>query len=944
MRVIQKKISLEAVTSRLPGVVPAYRERDGKIYTFDDAALKKRDYAFPSNYGMIPRFVNIGQLGCLSWERISDWYHFFTDYYHLLNDWGHCGMKYGSAAEYYAHESKNGYADQMRYGADEFEYQELDRIFTDRGGKTTYDYICEYLIPSVDIPAEYKDYWHVSKLFYPDIVKWKAWFTPRATLYGEIELADCKKKEDCCDCTEYVNRGGKTMSDLLNAAYNNIQTRIGAIDSCDPYMMTDVSLQVSIDDLGEFSILSNEYELGVDYRVADGFGSTANTKGGTVVAVDGRAMKLSSGCGFTFNEEFMEKNYDTEGWEINNGGTVIRECEDCGHRWSDKELTKCPKCQSTNFHGTWKCEDCGHIWYSKTSTECPECHSTDIYEVTEEDEYTRYYQEEGRPAGYYGFNHDNVRVTGSSENDVRTAITESYTVESLNAMYIDDILYDIHSEEYGYYNGDTDKIYFVYREEYTQTPYTIMNGKNIYADVKPQSVNEYFYFPFFTTGGEVTRWKTSNGCKVFGFNKGKYKWFPRQRPDSGADLKEYIMYGGTFHLLDGLSGTRVKGRFYTPDGVFYVGTDNKIYAVNEYGWFEKTTEYTYDSRTNTAKKVLNTFVPVYNMSCVNGKAGSKLYELRVNNMLTDDTGEVIPGRYDISDKVNQQPAEGDVLDLIYEVGNTNRVVPFSGAGDNLYFGDIITSMKFYYKDYDGNKYGEVSIDIDEGSSIKTSLSAINKSTSAVNESTSEEEESIAEKVLLEPDIYCEIEYLIGTTLSGVTKEETKDGVTLVVGTKYTVAKAEEGYSNGVLYREEVQFVKTEWQYKLSAAVTGQIPATANKPTAHKLCYPVICYVLKQKMSEIDSVFGNKYRYALADFTMCFPPYSGWKGYNRSVEIFPVFRQEYLMGNATMQNLDIDIYIDRGINAAYEKHLKLGEVTTMEALEQYTNGYYKMIEN
>ena len=889
MRVIQKKINLESVTSRLPGVVPAYRERDGKIYTFDDAALKKRDYAFPSNYGMIPRFVNIGQLGCLSWERISDWYHFFTDYYHLLNDWGHCGMKYGSAAEYYAHESKNGYADQMKYGADEFEYQELDRIFTERGGKTTYDYICEYLIPSVDIPAEYKDYWHVSKLFYPDIVKWKAWFTPRVTLYGEIELADCKEKEDCCDCTEYVNRGGKTMSDLLNAAYNNIQTRIGAIDSCDPYMMTDVSLQVSIDDLGEFSILSNEYELGVDYRVADGFGSTANTKGGTVVAVDGRAMKLSSGCGFTFNEEFMEKNYDTEGWAVNEG-------------------------------------------------------KTEINGIPEEDEYTRYYQEEGRPAGYYGFNHDNVRVTGNTETAVRNAIEETYPVESLNAMYIDDILYDIHSEEYGYYNGNTDKIYFVYREEYTQTPYTVMNGKNIYADVKPQSVNEYFYFPFFTTGGEVTRWKTSNGCKVFGFDKGKYKWFPRQRPDSGADLKEYIVYGGTFHLLDDLSGTRVKGRFYTPDGVFYVGTDNKIYAVNEYGWFEKTTEYTYNSETNIAKKVLNTFVPVYNMSCVNGKAGSKLYELRVNNMLTDDTGEVIPGRYDISDKVNQQPAEGDVLDLIYEVGNTNRVVPFSGAGDNLYFGDIITSMKFYYKDYDGNKYGEVSINIDEGSSIKTSLSAINESTSAVNESTSEEEESIAEKVLLEPDIYCEIEYLIGTTLSGVTKEETKDGVTLVVGTKYTVAKAEEGYSNGVLYREEVQFVKTEWQYKLSAAVTGQIPATANKPTAHKLCYPVTCYVLKQKMSEIDSVFGNKYRYALADFTMCFPPYSGWKGYNRSVEIFPVFRQEYLMGNATMQNLDIDIYIDRGINAAYEKHLKLGEVTTMEALEQYTNGYYKMIEN
>ena len=120
--------------------------------------------------------------------------------------------------------------------------------------------------------------------------------------------------------------------------------------------------------------------------------------------------------------------------------------------------------------------------------------------------------------------------------------------------------------------------------------------------------------------------------------------------------------------------------------------------------------------------------------------------------------------------------------------------------------------------------------------------------------------------------------------------------------------------------------------------------TKNEPTSHKLCYPVVCYMLKQKDSEIDSFFGNKYMYPLADFEMCFPPYSGWTGYKNSLEVFPVFREEYLMGNAVMQNVDVDIYIDRGINAAYEKHLKLGEVTSMEVLEQYTNGYFKMIDN
>ena len=46
----------------------------------------------------------------------------------------------------------------------------------------------------------------------------------------------------------------------------------------------------------------------------------------------------------------------------------------------------------------------------------------------------------------------------------------------------------------------------------------------------------------------------------------------------------------------------------------------------------------------------------------------------------------------------------------------------------------------------------------------------------------------------------------------------------------------------------------------------------------------------------------------------------------------------------MQNVDSDIYIDRGINAALEKHLKLGEVFTLEALEQYGNGFFQMMKN
>jgi hypothetical protein len=61
-------------------------------------------------------------------------------------------------------------------------------------------------------------------------------------------------------------------------------------------------------------------------------------------------------------------------------------------------------------------------------------------------------------------------------------------------------------------------------------------------------------------------------------------------------------------------------------------------------------------------------------------------------------------------------------------------------------------------------------------------------------------------------------------------------------------------------------------------------------------------------------------------------------------VFPTFREEYKMGMATMENVDSDIYINRGINAAFERHLKLQEVKTLEALEQFGNSYFKIMEN
>ena len=186
MRIIQKQISLEPMTSRLPSVWPAYYNNEPGIYYFDDASLKNRDWAYTSNWGMVP--VNIvvfptpyschtdadysvvdgchcyggdyeTNVGCsnegslsydelnfsgdcelcidaepcnnecnfvLSFENLSKWYYFFNEYYNLLKQYSHCDRVYTSAEDYYNYESFTKYADQMIYGTDRQTYIDLD--------------------------------------------------------------------------------------------------------------------------------------------------------------------------------------------------------------------------------------------------------------------------------------------------------------------------------------------------------------------------------------------------------------------------------------------------------------------------------------------------------------------------------------------------------------------------------------------------------------------------------------------------------------------------------------------------------------------------------------------------------------------------------------------------------------------------------------------------
>lgn len=60
------------------------------------------------------------------------------------------------------------------------------------------------------------------------------------------------------------------------------------------------------------------------------------------------------------------------------------------------------------------------------------------------------------------------------------------------------------------------------------------------------------------------------------------------------------------------------------------------------------------------------------------------------------------------------------------------------------------------------------------------------------------------------------------------------------------------------------------------------------------------------------------------------------------EFNPLTRQDALVGITFQPKINADIYIDRGNNSAYERHLKLGEIKTMEDLENFqNNGFFNI---
>ena len=103
-------------------------------------------------------------------------------------------------------------------------------------------------------------------------------------------------------------------------------------------------------------------------------------------------------------------------------------------------------------------------------------------------------------------------------------------------------------------------------------------------------------------------------------------------------------------------------------------------------------------------------------------------------------------------------------------------------------------------------------------------------------------------------------------------------------------------------------------------------------------YPVRYYKVNKDVEETYSYEKGVYvEVAMCDWFLEPSVYED----NGSV-VSPAIRKEELLGYSMPETLTNNIYIDRGYSTVLDKHLRMVEISSLEALEKYGNGSFNII--
>lgn len=279
-----------------------------------------------------------------------------------------------------------------------------------------------------------------------------------------------------------------------------------------------------------------------------------------------------------------------------------------------------------------------------------------------------------------------------------------------------------------------------------------------------------------------------------------------------------------------------------------------------------------------------------------GYTVSSLRSLKRENKLEDVFGNEMPGWYEQgSGDTIPYPSEGETLDIEYEIGNVANTSYISGS---TYNGDILYAIHFYYNDANGNRIDDTltKYEYDETTGEKTynsPLQAIMKCES-LKDSYKE-----AQGLLM-----CDFIYYVSTYID--LSEDIPKILNKSIGIKM------------------IDTCKLEQKNCLFC-------------TDFANYYNLKYYEIQYNEKTIHSQDQNRDAIVeISEFTLLPGEYK------KNVQNIPIFRDDSELGMSYPQRTESNIYIDRGYATAIDKHLKLGEVTSLETLENYGNGAFNLI--
>jgi hypothetical protein len=321
--------------------------------------------------------------------------------------------------------------------------------------------------------------------------------------------------------------------------------------------------------------------------------------------------------------------------------------------------------------------------------------------------------------------------------------------------------------------------------------------------------------------------------------------------------------------------------------------------------------------------------------------------LRDMEIATDILGNQMPGVFEykynekekfknrkrVNTKYNE-PYNNMLLEIPYHIGNTNEIEYVDG----ILKGDILSELLIIPYDSDGNEIE---------STIKHKFYADSNIT--LNDVYKRNISSSVIKMLFNiPEtitVKLKVKYQIGAELAY--KDIYDDNGRFWVKLYYP-KKTGGGISAGVVYEEEFTLVEKSCKYYTSDSKNNilkyySLESDTRREYSNNDFENVNENEQQAKFSLAVNGFsvmgyGNLWPNALEGKNQ----YGDYK-YDRfnGEMLSPTVREEYMFGVSDIQNVDKNIYIDRGINSLFEKQMKLNEVKTLDALMLYGNSWFKI---